>query len=74
MVFVAGSVRKWQGHVLGHDFDALRTMVRDSRDYMASRVGFEIRPTHDIQLRHDEIRHRHAGDFGSINDLLDRGT
>lgn len=74
MVFVAGSLRKWQGKVLGVDLNALRTMVKESRDYIASRVGFEIRPAHHIHLKHDEIRHRHAGDFGSINDLLDRGT
>ncbi len=74
MVFVAGHVRKWQGKVLGADLNALRTMVKESRDYIASRVGFEIRPAHHIHLKHDEIRHRHAGDFGSINDLLDRGT
>jgi hypothetical protein len=74
MVFVAGGLRKWQGKVLGVDLGALRTMVKDSRDYIASRVGFEIHPTRNIQLKHDEIRHRHAGNFDSISDLLDRGT
>ena len=49
-------------------------MVRDSRDYIASRVGFDIRPTREIRLKHDEIQHRHAGNFDSIDDLLTRGT
>jgi cytosine/adenosine deaminase-related metal-dependent hydrolase len=74
MVFVAGRLRKWQGKVFGHDLNALRTMVKDSRDYIASRVGFDIRPTRNLQLRHDDIQHRHSGDFGSIDDLLSRGT
>ncbi len=74
MVFVAGGLRKWQGKLIGHDIDALRTMVRDSRDYIASKVGFDIRPTKPIRLKHDEIQHRHEGDFGSIDDLLSRGT
>jgi cytosine/adenosine deaminase-related metal-dependent hydrolase len=74
MVFVAGRPRKWQGRLVGQDIDALRTMVRDSRDYIASRVGFDIRPTHEIRLKHDEIQHRHTGDFDSIDDLLTRGT
>ena len=74
MVFVAGRPRKWQGRLVGQDIDALRTMVRDSRDYIASRVGFDIRPTHEIRLKHDEIQHRHSGDFNSIDDLLTRGT
>jgi cytosine/adenosine deaminase-related metal-dependent hydrolase len=74
MVFVAGRPRKWQGKLVGQDIDALRTMVRDSRDYIASRVGFDIRPTHEIRLKHDEIQHRHAGNFDSIDDLLTRGT
>jgi cytosine/adenosine deaminase-related metal-dependent hydrolase len=74
MVFVAGRLRKWQGRLVGQDIGALRTMVRDSRDYIASRVGFDIRPTHEIRLKHDEIQHRHVGDFNSIDDLLTRGT
>ena len=74
MVFVAGRPRKWQGRLVGQDIDALRTMVRDSRDYIASRVGFDIRPTREIRLKHDEIQHRHTGDFDSIDDLLTRGT
>ncbi len=74
MVFVAGSLRKWQGKLIGQDVDALRTMVRDLRDYIASRVGFDIRPTREIRLRHDEIQHRHEGDFDAIDDLLTRGT
>src|SRR5262249_3949219 len=55
MVFVAGSLRKWQGKLIGQDIDALRTMVHDSRDYIAARVGFDIRPTHEVRLKHDEI-------------------
>lgn len=74
MVFVGGSLRKWQGRLIGQDIDALRTMVRDSRDYIASRVGFEIRPTSHIHLRHDEIQGRHEGSFAAIDDLLTRGT
>ena len=35
MVFVAGRLRKWRGKLIGQDIDALRTMVRDSRDYIA---------------------------------------
>jgi 5-methylthioadenosine/S-adenosylhomocysteine deaminase len=70
MVFVAGRPKKWQGRLVGQDIDALRTMVRDSRDYIASRVGFDIRPTREIRLKHDEIQHRHAGSFDSIDDLL----
>ena len=74
MVFVAGSLRKWRGELIGQDIDALREMVRDSRDYVASRVGFEIRPTRHIRLEHDEIQHRHKGSFAAIDDLLTRGT
>jgi cytosine/adenosine deaminase-related metal-dependent hydrolase len=74
MVFVAGSLRKWQGRLIGQDIDALRNMVRDSRDHIASRVGFDIRPTRHIHLKHDEIRQRHQGRFDAIDDLLTRGT
>lgn len=74
MVFVAGRPRKWQGRLVDQDIDALRTMVRDSRDHIASRVGFDIRPTHEIRLKHDEIQHRHTGSFDSIDDLLTRGA
>jgi cytosine/adenosine deaminase-related metal-dependent hydrolase len=74
MVFVAGSLRKWRGELIGQDIDALRKMVRDSRDYVASRVGFEIRPTRHIRLEHDEIQQRHKGSFSAIDDLLTRGT
>jgi cytosine/adenosine deaminase-related metal-dependent hydrolase len=74
MVFVAGGLRKWQGKLVGQDIDALRTLVHDSRDYIASRVGFDIRPTREIRLKHDEIQHRHAGSFDAIDDLLTRGT
>ncbi len=74
MVFVAGSLRKWQGKLIGHDIDALRTLVHESRDYLASKVGFDIRPAHHIRLRHDEIQHRHQGNFDAIDDLLTRGT
>ena len=71
MVFVAGRLAQMAGQ--GDrpvDINALRTMVSDSRDYIAARVGFDIRPTRDIRLKHDEIRHRHAGSFDSIGDLL----
>ena len=74
MVFVAGRPRKWQGRLVGQDIEALRTVVRASRDYIASRVGFDIRPTREIRLKHDEIQHRHEGSFDSIDDLLTRGT
>lgn len=74
MVFVGGNLRKWQGRLVGLDIDALRGMVRDSRDYIASRVGFDISPTQHIRLRHEEIRQRHAGSFDAIDDLLTRGT
>jgi 5-methylthioadenosine/S-adenosylhomocysteine deaminase len=74
MVFVAGSLRKWRRKLIGQDVDSLRAMVRDSRDYIASKVGFDLRPTHEIRLRHDEIQHRHAGSFGAIDDLLTRAT
>jgi hypothetical protein len=74
MVFVAGSLRKWRGKLIGQDIDALREMVRDSRDYVASRVGFEIRLTRHIRLQRDEIQHRHMGSFAAIDDLLTRGT
>jgi cytosine/adenosine deaminase-related metal-dependent hydrolase len=74
MVFVAGRPRKWRGELVGQDVDALRTMVRDSRDYIASRVGFDLSPTREIRLKHDEIQDRHAGSFDSIDDLLTRGT
>ena len=74
MVFVAGRLRKWQGRLVGQDIDALRVMVHDSRDYIASRVGFDIRPTRHLQLAHEEIRRRHEGSFNSIDNLLSRGT
>jgi len=74
MVFVAGRARKWRGSLLGHDIDALRRMVRESRDDIAAKVGFEISPTRPVRLRHGEIQHRHHGDFGAIDDLLSRGT
>jgi cytosine/adenosine deaminase-related metal-dependent hydrolase len=74
MVFVAGSLRKWRGKLIGQDIDALRTMVHESRDHIAAKVGFDIRPTHELRLKHDEIQHRHAGSFATIDDLLTRGT
>jgi cytosine/adenosine deaminase-related metal-dependent hydrolase len=74
MVFVAGRVRKWRGQLVGQDINALRIMVRDSRDYIATRVGFDIKPTREIRLKHDEIQHRHQGSFDAIDDLLTRGT
>jgi cytosine/adenosine deaminase-related metal-dependent hydrolase len=66
MVFVAGVPRKWQGTLVGQDIDALRRLVRESRDYVASKVGFEISPTQDIRVRH-------AGHHDSIDDLLSTG-
>jgi cytosine/adenosine deaminase-related metal-dependent hydrolase len=54
MVFVAGALRKWQGTLVGQDIDKLRRMVKDSRDEVAARVGFEIRPTQDIKVHHKE--------------------
>jgi 5-methylthioadenosine/S-adenosylhomocysteine deaminase len=74
MVFVAGKLRKWRRKLIGLDIDALRAMVRNSRDAVASKVGFDLRPTQEIRLRHDEIQHRHAGSFGAIDDLLTRGV
>jgi cytosine/adenosine deaminase-related metal-dependent hydrolase len=74
MVFVAGRARKWRGSLIGQDIDSLRRMVRESRDAIAAKVGFEISPTRPIRLRHGEIQHRHQGDFGAIDDLLSRGT
>jgi cytosine/adenosine deaminase-related metal-dependent hydrolase len=74
MVFVAGSLRKWRGKLIGQDIDTLREMVHDSRNYIASRVGFDIKPTRHIRLKHDEIQHRHKGSFDAIDDLLTRGT
>jgi hypothetical protein len=72
MVFVAGSLRKWRGELIGQDIDALRKMVRDSRDYVASRVGFEIRPTRHIRLEHNEIQHRHKGSFADARNMKTR--
>jgi cytosine/adenosine deaminase-related metal-dependent hydrolase len=74
MVFVAGSLRKWQGQLIGYDIDALRRIVRDSRDHIASRVGFDIKPTRHIHLEHEQIQHRHEGSFDAIDDLLSGGT
>ncbi|MCW2878054.1 MAG: Amidohydrolase, partial [Sphaerisporangium sp.] len=31
-VFIAGQIRKWNGHVLGVDLDGLRRDVSESRD------------------------------------------
>lgn len=74
MVFVAGRVRKWRGKLVDRDIDALRSLVHESRDYLAAKVGFDIKPTQQIRLKHEEIQHRHAGSFGAIDDLLTRGT
>jgi cytosine/adenosine deaminase-related metal-dependent hydrolase len=70
MVFVAGNVRKWQGQLLGADVAALRKMVRESRDYVASKVGFEINPTSSIKIRLDGAQQKHGGSFDAIDDLL----
>ncbi len=74
MVFVGGALRKWRGELIAQDIDALREMVRRSRDDIASKVGFEIAPTRKLTLKHDEIQHRHKGSFDAIDDLLSRGT
>ena len=63
MVFVAGSLKKWRGELLGHDADQLRTMVRASRDRVAGEVGFHICPAHSLELKHQ-------GSFDTIDDLL----
>jgi hypothetical protein len=55
--------------LIGQDI-ALREMVCESRDEIATRVGFDLKPTHEIRLAHEGIQRRHAGSF----DLLTRGT
>jgi cytosine/adenosine deaminase-related metal-dependent hydrolase len=54
MVFVAGALRKWQGALVGQDIDKLRRMVKESRDAVSARVGFEIHPTKEIKVHHKE--------------------
>lgn len=71
-VMVGGAVRKWAGELVGQDISALRTLVRDSRDYIAERVGFDIRPTTPLHVRHDHARQGQKGDFESIKDLVSR--
>ncbi|MCB1486519.1 MAG: amidohydrolase family protein [Bauldia sp.] len=70
IVFVGGAIRKWQGELVGQDIDALRTLVRDSRDHIAERVGFRIRPTGRLHVSHEDSQRRHSGDFDSIKDLM----
>jgi cytosine/adenosine deaminase-related metal-dependent hydrolase len=42
LVMVAGEVKKWQGELLGHDLDTLRTLVGDSRDRVAASCGLDL--------------------------------
>ena len=63
MVFVAGALKKWRGKLIGHDIDQLRTLVHQSRDFVASQVGFDIRPTQSLRLAQ-------GARFDTIDDLL----
>jgi len=42
MVFVAGNLKKWGGALVGHDLDALRKTVTESRDYVLAASGYEL--------------------------------
>ena len=43
-VMVAGTIRKWQGRLLGHDMDRLRRELEASRDYIFEKAGI----AHDL--------------------------
>ncbi|MDU8912314.1 amidohydrolase family protein [Aestuariicoccus sp. MJ-SS9] len=43
-VMVAGKIRKWQGQLLGHDIDKLRSELEQSRDYIFEKAGVQ----HDL--------------------------
>ena len=43
-VFVAGAVRKWHGELVGQNLARVRSLARESRDYLAAQVGFTIDP------------------------------
>jgi len=47
-VLVGGAVRKWCGELVGQDVDAVRDLVYTSRDYLASRMGFDFTPTRPL--------------------------
>lgn len=38
-VLVAGKIRKWQGQLLGHDLEKLRSELEQSRDYIFEKAG-----------------------------------
>lgn len=40
-VMVAGKIRKWQGELLGHDMNKLRSELEESRDYIFEKAGVE---------------------------------
>lgn len=40
-VICAGQVRKWQGHLIGHDIEKLRHELEASRDYLFEKAGVE---------------------------------
>ena len=73
MVFVAGGTAQMAGQADRPRHRRAPQLVHDSRDYVAAKVGFDIRPTRKIELKHDEIQHRHAGYFAAIDDLLAAG-
>jgi 5-methylthioadenosine/S-adenosylhomocysteine deaminase len=41
-VFVAGRVRKFRGHLVGHDLDAMRGLVEASRDRIVAAAGRRV--------------------------------
>jgi cytosine/adenosine deaminase-related metal-dependent hydrolase len=75
MVFVAGSLRKWQGKLIGQDIDCAAWhgagLARLHR--LAGRLRHQADRAHSgcVTMRSSA---RHAGSFDAIDDLLTRGT
>jgi cytosine/adenosine deaminase-related metal-dependent hydrolase len=42
IVWIAGELKKWRGDMLGVDLDRVRSLAEESRDYLASKCGWEL--------------------------------
>lgn len=66
-VLVAGRVRKWSRRLVGTDVDAVRRLVHESRDHIASKAGFvldPIAPRGRAEVEFDHMKDR----LGEISD------
>jgi hypothetical protein len=50
-VLVGGELRKFRGHLVGHDVGAVRTLIENSRDHLMAARG----------LKHHRVAERGAG-------------